>query len=65
MLHESTVEDLVAPRPADTVVRVYAHDVQQDMAAHAPVFAHARPGTRGSRRLSSLPASDAVIEAPR
>jgi SAM-dependent methyltransferase len=45
-VHEMPVEHFVAARPADAVVLVYAHDVQQDMAALANVFAQARPGAR-------------------
>jgi SAM-dependent methyltransferase len=45
-VHEMPVEDFVAPRPGDAVVLVYAHDVQQNMAALANVFAQVRPGAR-------------------
>jgi SAM-dependent methyltransferase len=45
-LHVCSVEDFVASRPADALVFVYAHDVQQNPAALANVFAQARPGAR-------------------
>jgi SAM-dependent methyltransferase len=45
-MHVCPVEDFVAPRPADAVVFVYAHDVQQNPAALANVFMQARPGAR-------------------
>lgn len=42
----SPVETFVAPRPADALAFVYAHDVQQSPPALANVFAQARPGAR-------------------
>ncbi|MBL8318406.1 MAG: methyltransferase domain-containing protein [Burkholderiaceae bacterium] len=45
-VHACPVEEFVAPRPADALVFVYAHDVQQNPAALRTVFAQARPGAR-------------------
>lgn len=45
-LQTCPVEEFVAPRPADALVFVYAHDVQQNPAALATVFTQARPGAR-------------------
>lgn len=45
-LHVCPVETFIAPQPADALVFVYAHDVQQDPAALANVFVQARPGAR-------------------
>jgi len=45
-VHACPVEEFVAPRPADALVFVYAHDVQQNPAALSTVFAQARPGAR-------------------
>ena len=45
-LHVCPAEDFVAPRPADALAFVYAHDVQQNPTALANVFAQARPGAR-------------------
>lgn len=45
-LHVCPAESFVASRPADALVLVYAHDVQQDPAALATVFAQVRPGAR-------------------
>lgn len=42
----SPVESFVAPRPADALAFVYAHDVQQSPQALANVFAQARLGAR-------------------
>ncbi len=42
----AAVEDFVVPYPADALVLMYAHDVQQNPAALAKVFAQARPGAR-------------------
>ena len=38
-VHACPVEEFVAPRPADALVFVYAHDVQQNPAALRTVFA--------------------------
>jgi SAM-dependent methyltransferase len=45
-VHVLPVEDFVAPRPADALTFIYAHDVQQNLAALEAVFAQARPGAR-------------------
>jgi SAM-dependent methyltransferase len=45
-LHLAPVESFLAPRMADALVFMYAHDVQQNPAALANVFAQARPGAR-------------------
>jgi SAM-dependent methyltransferase len=45
-LHVCPVEEFVAPRPADALVFVYAHDVLQNPAALANVFNQGRPGAR-------------------
>jgi precorrin-6B methylase 2 len=45
-VHVAPVEGFVAPRTADALVFIYAHDVQQNPAALANVFAQARPGAR-------------------
>jgi hypothetical protein len=45
-VHVCPVESFVSPRPADALAFIYAHDVQQDPAALAAVFAQARPGAR-------------------
>jgi len=45
-VHEAPVESFATPRRADALVFVYAHDVQQNRAALANVFAQARPGAR-------------------
>lgn len=45
-LHVCPVESFAAPRPADALVFVYAHDVQQNPTALANVFAQALPGAR-------------------
>lgn len=42
----SPVESFVAPRRADALAFVYAHDVQQSVQALANLFAQARPGAR-------------------
>ena len=45
-VHVCPVENFVAPRPADALVFMYAHDVQQSPAALGQVLAQARPGAR-------------------
>lgn len=45
-LHVCPVESFVAPRPADALTFVFTHDVQQNPAALAAVFAQARHGAR-------------------
>jgi SAM-dependent methyltransferase len=45
-VHVAPVESFLAPRTADALVLMYAHDVQQNPAALANVFAQARPGAR-------------------
>jgi precorrin-6B methylase 2 len=45
-VHVCPVESFVAPLPADALVFIYAHDVQQNPAALANVFNQARPGAR-------------------
>lgn len=45
-VHICPVEEFVASSPADALVFVYAHDVQQNAAALNNVFAQARPGAR-------------------
>jgi SAM-dependent methyltransferase len=45
-VHVAPVESFLAARTADALVFVYAHDVQQNPAALANVFAQARPGAR-------------------
>ena len=45
-MHVCPVEHFVAPRPANALVFIYAHDVQQNAVALNAVFAQARPGAR-------------------
>ena len=45
-VHVAPVESFLAPRTADALVFMYAHDVQQNPAALANVFAQARLGAR-------------------
>ena len=45
-VHVAPVENFLAPRSADALLFMYAHDVQQNPAALAHVFAQARPGAR-------------------
>ena len=45
-MHVCPVEHFVAPRPADALTFIFAHDVQQNPAALDAVFAQTRPGAR-------------------